>query len=553
MTNKWSAFACAMAVALMCNGPASAAKFLMWTDSIQLERDIRSGSAGSAPVWLAIYNETLYFAATGDGQGRELWRYDDGTATRVSNISPGAGDAFPNQLTAYNGALYFTANDSPLNRELWRYDGTNVALAAEILPGTAGSFPDELTVFNGALYFAAASTSSLVRQLYRYDGTTATVAPGTQQLREVQQLTVHDGQLWFLARNPNHSNTRIWRINGQSVQSVAPIDNSNSGQRPELESTGSRLYARLRHPSYGVELWRVASEGLSVIDIVPGQESSSPLKLTGYKGKLYMSARLLVPGYSDLHGRELVRLDGTEAVMVHNINTAPYGDSNPGGMTGFHDELYFAADLGHDTERELFKHDPANDTTVLLKNINPSGSSSPAWFTKGPGELLYFAADDGVHGHELWSLRRTLGRLQVVLFPKWTPEELINPWEWEVQVTAENVDAELTLAAFLLADEGPARYFQRLDMKLPRGGARSERVITGHGTGKEKGEMTLAVAVFDRQTGKLVGVETATVAIGHRLDEKQQQHHHRRATTILDKISLRSLAEFEPGSMVTAP
>jgi hypothetical protein len=190
---------------------------------------------------------------------------------------------------------------------------------------------------------------------------------------------------------------------------------------------------------------------------------------------------------------------------------------------------------------------------VLLKDINPNGSSSPHWFTPGPAETLYFAADDGVHGRELWSLRKTLGRLQVVLFPKWTPEELINPWEWQVQITTENVDTDLALAAFLLADEGPARYFQRLDLKLPRGGARTESMITGHGTGKEKGDTTLAVAIFDRQTGSLVGIETATVAIGHRLEEKRQQHYQRRATAILEKLSLKTLAELEPGSMVKAP
>jgi ELWxxDGT repeat protein len=40
--------------------------------------------------------------------------------------------------------------------------------------------------------------------------------------------------------------------------------------------------------------------------------------------------------------------------------------------------------------------------TVLLKNIQPlAGWSDPQWLTR-IGSKVFFIADDGVHGRELW-------------------------------------------------------------------------------------------------------------------------------------------------------
>jgi ELWxxDGT repeat protein len=65
--------------------------------------------------------------------------------------------------------------------------------------------------------------------------------------------------------------------------------------------------------------------------------------------------------------------------------------------------LFFAADDGTDG-RELWKHDPAAGTTELVKNIRPgaSNSSNPGELTNVNGTLFFAADDDGTHGRELW-------------------------------------------------------------------------------------------------------------------------------------------------------
>lgn len=62
--------------------------------------------------------------------------------------------------------------------------------------------------------------------------------------------------------------------------------------------------------------------------------------------------------------------------------------------------LYFAADDGINGS-ELWKSDGTPSGTVMVKDINPTGSSSPAEMVFVNG-VLYFAADDGANGRELW-------------------------------------------------------------------------------------------------------------------------------------------------------
>ena len=67
----------------------------------------------------------LFFAATDEPHGRELWVTDGTThGTRlVTDIHP-TGDARPAALVAVGGVLYFVADDGVHGYELWRSDGT---------------------------------------------------------------------------------------------------------------------------------------------------------------------------------------------------------------------------------------------------------------------------------------------------------------------------------------------------------------------------------------------------------------------------------------------
>jgi len=140
--------------------------------SSTLVADIWLGPESSDPSYLAVYNGALYFGAdSGDGNGRELWRYDGANPpSLVKDIRSGPESSDPSSLAVYNGALYFGADSGDGNgRELWKYDGTNPpSLAADIREGAEGSDPSSLAVYNGALYFAADGGDGAGDELWRY-------------------------------------------------------------------------------------------------------------------------------------------------------------------------------------------------------------------------------------------------------------------------------------------------------------------------------------------------------------------------------------------------
>jgi ELWxxDGT repeat protein len=78
-------------------------------------------------------------------------------------------------------------------------------------------------------------------------------------------------------------------------------------------------------------------------------------------------------------------------------NGSPY--SNPSSLTNVNGTLYFTADDGRNGE-QLWRSDGTNNGTVLVRNIG-SGFSPPSSLMNMNG-TLYFTADDGTNGTELW-------------------------------------------------------------------------------------------------------------------------------------------------------
>jgi ELWxxDGT repeat protein len=157
---------------------------------------------------------------------------------------------------------------------------------------------------------------------------------------------------------------------------------------------------------HGPELWRYDPVGGAslVLDICPGACSSAPRGLTPLDGVLYFIAG------DGSHGQELWRSDGTAAgtTMVKDINPGLGDGVDDLFADTAHHILYLNANDGVHG-RELWKSDGTPAGTVMVKDINPGpGDSAPSFGTAGNGVVLFNAAD-GVHGREPWTTDGTAG------------------------------------------------------------------------------------------------------------------------------------------------
>ncbi|MBD2462746.1 pre-peptidase C-terminal domain-containing protein [Oscillatoria sp. FACHB-1407] len=228
----------------------------------------------------------------------------------------------------------------------------------------------------------------------------ANVNPGANSSNPTD-LVVFNGRLYFTA-NDGISGRELWSTDGtqNGTRLLLNINPGSASSDPtDLFVFNNRLYFAANNGINGTELWRtdgtVAGTEL-VRDINPGAASSSPFDFVNYNGQLYFAA-------TDALGRELWRTDGasdvTTAVTQRVADINPTGSSNPADLTVVGNTLFFAADDGL-LGNELWSYD--GQAANLVRNINPTGSSNPFDLVNF-NNTLYFSADDGgILGRELY-------------------------------------------------------------------------------------------------------------------------------------------------------
>jgi ELWxxDGT repeat protein len=170
-----------------------------------------------------------------------------------------------------------------------------------------------------------------------------------------------------------------------------------------LTNVNGTLFFTALDGTHGNELWKsdgTATGTVLVKDILPGPGFSNPDQLTNVNGRLFFSA---------FEGHSLYESDGTAAgtVLVKDF-------ANVSNLTNVNNRLFFSADDGKKGE-ELWTSDGTARGTTMVKDIYPGSTvyhgprytfktpnnSQPANLTNLNG-TLYFVANDGTHGRELW-------------------------------------------------------------------------------------------------------------------------------------------------------
>lgn len=372
-----------------------------------LVADVRPGplSGLGSDATLALLGARVAFPATDGVNGRELWSTDGtsaGTAL-LADVHPTASSN-PGHLTAVGGRVYFTANDGSSGVELWRTDGTfaTTVQVADLAAGVAGSAPAALTALGGTLLFSADDGTGFGREPFRTDGTVggtvrlADLAPGGAG-SGVTTIVVAGGYGWLLA-NDGGGQTLLVRTDG-TVAGTATVLGSYAGMH-DLTAAGNGVVFGTNLDAAHDEPWAAAFgvPPARLFDVNPGTAPSTPSAFAVLGGNLCFAA--FRPGV----GGELFAgpLGGGVANLLADV--APQrtsATSDPQSAVLFLDRVWFTADDGVHG-RELWVADGTDGPAQLFLDLGPGGyPSSPRWLTP-VDDLLYFAADDGVSGTELW-------------------------------------------------------------------------------------------------------------------------------------------------------
>ncbi len=368
----------------------------------------------------------LVFGALEDGTGLEPWGCDGtpGGTRLLRDINPGPDKSQPIEFTAVPGGVaYFQARDyyGSGDGALWRTDGTvagtNVVRERD-LDNRVTLRPSKLYLAGDSLFFdgQTASGKCWIHRLFLPSEGLALVLASRPTADYLDHYTA--GNDLFATMSDRDYPYRLWKFDPEFQRLLPFFDAAdttipaNGGVR--LRPGGDHYLFWASTPATGYELWRTSLTGAPgttqmLRDIYPGTASSYDLSIQGQTGEIH--GQPAGPWYyiadNGTHGRELWKTDGTPngTQMVKDIypgSTRSIGDLRSANVAFLGNRMFFGAENGtHGAE--LWVTDGSAAGTTMVKDIMPGAAGSGVNTVAAWGGLVFFNADDGINGEELWA------------------------------------------------------------------------------------------------------------------------------------------------------
>lgn len=329
----------------------------------------------------------MYFMANDGKHDYEPW-VTDGTRNGtflVKDLNP-PGSPGNTVMIGSAGELGYILQDTAADDYVfWRTNGTaggtrRIAQQLVVEPGVA---------LGKILYFPATERAYLKKNLYKSDGT----AQGTQLVKQLTPsgstqiwgLDAHAGQLRFFSTD-NTSALVFWRSDG-STDGTVPFKNLGTNVYWSGEEwVGDLLFFVVNNlNSEHYELW--VSDGTeNGTEMIYDMGSSDHV----FPPHLQAGGRTL---YFAFEFGALFKSDGTTQGTTKVADTAVLHEMESVGSL-----LFFANTGFQDGSTTLWQSDGTSDGTFKVADPSPTELTRV-------GDTLFFVADDGTHGTELWAYK----------------------------------------------------------------------------------------------------------------------------------------------------
>ncbi len=366
----------------------------------KLLKDINPGVASSSPNYeSAVLNGYLYFTAERPAEGRELWRTDGtpGGTTLVKDIVTGPNSSnYPGKYHLFSNGSYLLlmARTPSSGVELWRSDGTDAGtfLLKDINTHNNDSSAVQLFYrFNNLVLFQA-TTFGGGTEPWKTDGTTGgttilkDINPGTassSSLFSFPYYFVFNNHAYFSADDGTNGN-EIWYTDGTTLntsllKNIEPLNASSFDILPDAVIVGNKFIFPSTNLLGRYQLWQSDGtpggtqlfkdfDGTHVPEIFLGYDIASPT----FSQLLFQGNKFFFTASTAAEGNELWISDGVDGTAVH---THIVKDISPGVDDGI---------------------DPSNVSYIYTTSA------------------LYFPANNGTQGLELWKSDGTSGGTNIV-------------------------------------------------------------------------------------------------------------------------------------------
>lgn len=404
-----------------------AATSLLSAQPARRVKDINGGGITTPPYGLTRAGNRLFFVADDGRHGYELWT-SDGTGAGTTRI-PGTSGA--TQPMASGARVYFMRG-----YDLWVSDGTPAGTAfVKALSG----LPIEWADLTGTLFFSLPSPS--FNELWRSDGT----EPGTVRVKEsdpgdgprnVQGIVTGNGRVHFIARKSGIDT--LWSSDGTPAGTSAVMANPVRValiSPPGLGVLGNVIVFCGVDNDHGFEPW--VSDGTDAGTVLLKEIAPGPLYSSSPNEFVRSGARLFFRVLWQIWSTDGTR-DGTSFFTSPPLD--PVGGTTVAELTDVEARLCFRSTspfrvwvAGSPDSKVLFTGMAENLTAVgtrlfftasaglAVSDLTATGTIGLRSFASPPTSLtafagcLYFFADDGVSGPQLWKSDGTTAGTEIVV------------------------------------------------------------------------------------------------------------------------------------------